>query len=166
MMQGMEVKGMRRWTAMLMALVMLLLCMPAQAEYPEVRSAPLVYAKAARNGMVRVYLSSMGSVTSLDITVDGKYTADGSQDVSLKTGSTVNVSFSTSTGKITLSDGHCKAGAHAAGQAQNHEVQRACGAHGRQLLGAQETAHDGRVHKAVKLLEQKAEHQRQGEADD
>lgn len=102
MMQGMEVKGMRRWTAMLMALVMLLLCMPAQAEYPEVRSAPLVYAKAARNGMVRVYLSSMGSVTSLDITVDGKYTADGSQDVSLKTGSTVNVSFSTSTGKITL----------------------------------------------------------------
>lgn len=105
MMQGMEVRDMRRWIAGLLAAVLVLVCMPVLAEYPEVRSAPLVYAKAASNGMVRVYLSSMGSVTSLDITVDGKYTADGSQDVSLQTGSTVKVSFSTSTGQITLTAG-------------------------------------------------------------
>ncbi|MBR4080657.1 MAG: SH3 domain-containing protein, partial [Clostridia bacterium] len=96
---------MRRWIAALLTAALVFMNVPAMAELPEVRSAPLVYAKSPRNGMVRVYLSSMGAVTALDITVDGSYIADGAQDVSLTTGSKIRVALNTATGQLTLTAG-------------------------------------------------------------
>ena len=61
--------------------------------------------------------------------------------------------------------GHRDAEAVAGGQheAHDHEVQRVGRAHCAQRIGADAAPHDDRVHKAVQLLEQRSQHQRQGE---
>ena len=92
---------MRRCFTWLMFLLACLCVLPAMAQ-EQVQSAPLSRAVSTRNGMVRVYLSSLGSPTTLDVTVAGKYTADGAQDLSLTTGETVRIRFDTSTGQISL----------------------------------------------------------------
>ena len=82
-----------------------LLCLPMAhaSEYgTQVVSAPMTYASNARNGMVRVYLSSMGSPTSLDITVSGSYSVSGGTSMNLTHGETVKIGFNTSTGQITM----------------------------------------------------------------
>jgi len=93
----------RRMASMLVCAIMLLSCLPLHfARAAEVEGAPLSRAANARNGMVRVYLSSLGSPSMLDITVAGSYTADGARDMSLSTGETVRITFSKSTGQITM----------------------------------------------------------------
>lgn len=89
------------------ALFLVLLCslLPAGAYATQVDSAPLTRNSQSRNGMVRVYLSSMGNVKMLDITVAGSYTADGPYDMPLQNGEKLNVTFSTSTGQITMNRG-------------------------------------------------------------
>lgn len=79
---------------------------PAQAETAgDVLSAPLERAETVKNGMVRVWLKSLGtSITTLDVTPNGSYTAEGSQtSFSLASGQSVHVSFNTATGQITMS---------------------------------------------------------------
>lgn len=96
---------MRRIRSLLMAvsLMIALIVLPHIAlSEAAVVSAPLVTNASARNGMVRVYLSSIGSPTSLTITVDGSYTADGAQNVTLNRGDQVTVAFNTSTGQLTM----------------------------------------------------------------
>ena len=92
---------MRRCCTWLMFLLACLCVLPAMAQ-EQVQGAPLSRAVSTRNGMVRVYLSSLGSSTTLDVTVAGKYTADGAQDLSLTAGETVRIRFDTSTGQISL----------------------------------------------------------------
>lgn len=93
----------RRMAGVLLSAIMLLSCLPLRFAWAaEVESAPLSHAANARNGMVRVYLSSLGSPTMLDITVAGSYTADGARDMSLSAGETVRITFSKSTGQITM----------------------------------------------------------------
>ena len=71
----------------------------------QVASAPLSDASAAQNGMVRVLLSSMNYPASLDVTVKGSYTAEGSARVVLSSGDRVHVQMNKSTGQITLTCG-------------------------------------------------------------
>ncbi len=65
-----------------------------------VESAPITTASTAVDGMVRVYLSSLGSPTSLTLTVQGNYSL--STGATLTSGETLYVGFSSSTGAITL----------------------------------------------------------------
>ena len=65
-----------------------------------VNSAPLVKQSASLDGMVRVYLSSLGSPSSLSITINGSYSL--SDGTSLSSGETLTVSFNRSNGALTL----------------------------------------------------------------
>ncbi|MEA5016699.1 MAG: SH3 domain-containing protein [Candidatus Limiplasma sp.] len=72
----------------------------------QVVSAPLSTQSNAMNGMVRVYLSSLGNPSSLNLTVVGNYSINGTQ--SLSSGESLTVGFSSSTGAITLTRGGAK----------------------------------------------------------
>jgi len=65
-----------------------------------VTAAALSSDQPTLDGMVRVYLSSLGSPTSLTLTVSGSYSL--SNGTSLTTGETLYISFNSSTGAITL----------------------------------------------------------------
>ena len=54
------------------------------------------------DGTVRVYLSSLGSPSRLDITICGSYSLDGNGATALANGSTVTVGFNSTTGQLTL----------------------------------------------------------------
>ena len=65
-----------------------------------VDSAPPVKQSTTLDGMVRVYLSSLGRPSSLTLTVSGNYSL--SDGTTLSSGETLKVSFSSSTGALTL----------------------------------------------------------------
>ncbi len=65
-----------------------------------VAAAPLSSEQPTLNGMVRVYLSSLGSPTSLTLTIAGSYSL--SDGTTLNNGETLNLSFNSATGAITL----------------------------------------------------------------
>ena len=67
----------------------------------QVASAPLSTKASAMNGMVRVYLSSLGSPSRLDLTVVGNYSISTTGEF-ISNGSSLTVGFSSSTGAITL----------------------------------------------------------------
>lgn len=66
----------------------------------DVEAAPLSSDQPTLDGMVRVYLSSLGSPASLTLTVSGSYSL--STGTSLSSGDFLYVTFSSSTGAITL----------------------------------------------------------------
>ncbi len=91
------------------AALLLCLCLTAlpvaTAQGESVSSATVVaapYSKASGSidGMVRVFLSSLGNPTTLNLTIAGNYSL--STGTYLTNGETVTVGFSTSTGAITL----------------------------------------------------------------
>ena len=88
--------------AVLLALCLTFTAVPPLAWATEVDAAPLTVRSAATNGMVRVYLSSLGSPTQLDITVSGSYTLGGNASLAMSSGETVRVTFDTQTGMISL----------------------------------------------------------------
>jgi len=91
-----------RRMCLLLCLVLLMTGWTASFAYAtEIDSAPLIQA-SVRDGMVRVYLSSMGNPTSLDVTIAGSYSTNGNHDMNLTNGETVNISFNQSTGQITM----------------------------------------------------------------
>lgn len=67
----------------------------------QVASAPLSTKASAMNGMVRVYLSSLGNPSRLDLTVVGNYSISTTGEF-ISSGSSLTVGFSSSTGAITL----------------------------------------------------------------
>ncbi|MCE5342337.1 MAG: SpoIID/LytB domain-containing protein, partial [Eubacteriales bacterium] len=83
-----------------------LLCPPFQAalgtslDDVTVESAPLSAASTALDGMVRVYLSSLGTPTTLSLTVAGSYSLSTGE--TLSSGETLTVGFSSTSGAITL----------------------------------------------------------------
>ncbi len=95
----------QKMTVALMLVFVLLTCqcMPALAsvDSAEVRSAPFASGTITKNGMVRVYLSSLGNPTSLDLTVNGNYSLSHNGEF-IANGSSLRVGFSHSTGNITL----------------------------------------------------------------
>jgi len=95
----------RRHVSFVMALVMsMLFCLPMAhaSDTSAVSSAPLTYNTNARNGMVRVHLSSLGRPTALDVMIAGSYSISGHHSMTLASGETVSISFNPSTGQITL----------------------------------------------------------------
>ncbi len=93
---------MHRRICLLLCFVLLMTGWTASfAKADDIQSAPLVQA-STRNGMVRVYLSSMGNPTSLDITIAGSYSTSGNYDLSLTSGETVNIAFNKNNGQITM----------------------------------------------------------------
>ena len=93
-----------RKAAALMMIVMLLcaLLSGSQAENVTVHSAPLVNDSGAVNGMVRVYLSSLGSPTTLDLKVQGAYSVSVTGQ-NLSSGTRVTVQIDRSTGALLMS---------------------------------------------------------------
>lgn len=98
-------RRLRRTLSLLLAMTFLAGCMPITARAAEVASAPLTVRSAATNGMVRVYLSSLGSPTRLDVTVSGSYTVNGNTAMALSSGDRVSIQFDPQTGLISLNRG-------------------------------------------------------------
>ena len=98
-------RWLRRTLSLLLAMTFLAGCMPITARAAEVASAPLTVRSAATNGMVRVYLSSLGSPTRLDVTVSGSYTVNGNTAMALSSGDRVSIQFDPQTGLISLNRG-------------------------------------------------------------
>nr|MBR4280594.1 SpoIID/LytB domain-containing protein [Clostridia bacterium] len=98
--------NMKRLMTILAAFVMtMLLFVSAQATSVDdvvVVSAPLRRSADVQDGMVRVWLKSVGDVSHLDVTVTGKYSVNGNTKMSLSTGDQVAVDFNKSTGAITF----------------------------------------------------------------
>lgn len=92
---------------LLIGLVCLLLLCPASSAFGsgidlDISSAPLERNTQAQNGMVRVYLSSMGNLSALDVTVVGSYSISGNTTLSLSGGDTARIAFNKSSGQISL----------------------------------------------------------------
>lgn len=100
---------MKRLTSLIMALLMLLLptidIVQAEEVDAIVLSAPLTKSSDILDGMVRVYLSSLGSVTKLDVTVVGSYSVSGPLNLSLFDGQAVSFAFNIANGHITMTTG-------------------------------------------------------------
>lgn len=87
----------RKIGARLLALC-LLLCLATPRAGADIIQA----AEGATGGTVRVYLSSLGQPSRLDLTVCGAYSIDGTSATALPDGSTAIVNFNASTGALTL----------------------------------------------------------------
>ena len=93
-------KKMKRIAALMMLLTLLFSFTPSiHAEM--LKSAPLSRG-TTQDGMVRVRLSSLGNPSSLKLTVNGSYTVNGKTSKAIASGTVLNVGFSSSTGKLTL----------------------------------------------------------------
>ncbi|MBR1606165.1 MAG: SH3 domain-containing protein [Clostridia bacterium] len=68
-------------------------------------AAPAANNEGAVNGTVRVYLSSLGQPSRLDLTVCGDYSLDGTAATALPDGSTLTVNFSAASGALSLTRG-------------------------------------------------------------
>jgi len=91
----------QKMTAALLAVLMvfgLQLGYASPVENVQVRSAPLKQNSITKDGMVRVYLSSLGNPSTLDLTVKGQYRMSGG--MTLSNGTQLRITFSSSTGEI------------------------------------------------------------------
>ena len=91
---------MRRSSGRLLLAVLLVLCLavPSMGIAAAPEAAPLVQDQTATNGMIRVWLSSIRSNTTYNLTVAGTYTLGGQ---TLSNGSKVKVEFSGGTVYVT-----------------------------------------------------------------
>lgn len=65
-------------------------------------SAPLRRSADVQDGMVRVWLESLGDLSHLDVTVTGSYSINGNTALSLSDGDTLTIYFNKDTGEITF----------------------------------------------------------------
>lgn len=86
--------------ALMLLLTMLFSFIPS-THAETLKSAPLSRG-TTQDGMVRVRLSSLGNPSSLKLTVNGSYTVNGKTSKAIASGTVLNVGFSSSTGKLTL----------------------------------------------------------------
>ena len=98
--------ALQKIAALLSALCLLMGAFPAMAADVggvAVQSAALTTQSAPLNGMVRVWLSSLGSPSRLDLTVAGSYSLGGDLSRSFSSGTSLTVSFNSASGQLTLS---------------------------------------------------------------
>ena len=90
------------WTCLMVWLVLACVnvSLASSVDAVQVRSAALSSDTKTMNGMVRVYLSSLGSPSILNLTVQGNYSVNGEF---LASGTRLTVQFNASSGMITLS---------------------------------------------------------------
>ena len=96
----------QKMTCILLAVIAVFFCqrIPALASSVDavnVSSAPLERAVITKNGMVRVYLASLGNPSVLDLTVKGSYSLSTNGEFVAR-GTKVKISFSSSTGMISV----------------------------------------------------------------
>ena len=60
---------------------------------------------ALTDGTVRVFLSSLGNPSQLNLTVDGSYSLDGTTNTAIARGTQLTVNFNATSGKLTLTKG-------------------------------------------------------------
>lgn len=101
----------------------------------QVASAPLSTRASAMNGMVRVYLSSLGNPSRLDLTVAGNYSISTTGEF-ISSGSSLTVGFSSSTGAITLTHNGVKTNMGTSFSLQRHS---ASGTNGIKISQARES---------------------------
>ncbi len=94
-------KWKRYVSCLLICLFLISFLLPSAMAETALFSAPLTRG-ATQNGMVRVRLSSLGNPSSLKLTVNGSYTVNGKTSKAIASGSVLQVGFSSSTGKLTL----------------------------------------------------------------
>ena len=98
--------ALQKIAVLLSALCLLMGVVPARAATTNevaVQSAALTTQSAPQNGMVRVWLSSLGSPSRLDLTVAGSYSLGGDLSRSFSGGTSLTVHFNSATGQLTLS---------------------------------------------------------------
>jgi len=98
----------RRVFAAIAAGILLLGAFPAMAQNTgdvSITPAQLVTQSAPVNGMVRVFLSSLGNPSTLNITTQGSYLINGEPGRSIASGTALTVSFQSSTGQLSLNYG-------------------------------------------------------------
>lgn len=98
--------ALQKIAALLSALCLLMGAFPAMAADVggvAVQSAALTTQSAPLNGMVRVWLSSLGSPSRLDLTVAGSYSLGGDLSRSFSSGTSLTVNFNSASGQLTLS---------------------------------------------------------------
>ena len=83
------------WVALIVLLVCLVLPMMAAADDGVVQGSTI-------SGTVRVYLSSIGSNTSVDLTIDGSYSIGGDTSRAIARGTQLNVKNSGGTLSMTM----------------------------------------------------------------
>ena len=96
----------QKMTCILLALIAVFFCqrvsvLASSVDAVNVYPAPLGSAVINKNGMVRVYLASLGNPSVLDLTVNGKYSLSTNGEF-ITRGSKVKVSFSSSTGMLSV----------------------------------------------------------------
>ena len=94
--------AMKKLLALMAVFALTLGVFDARAEAPA--AAPLT-AGSARNGMVRVRLSSLGTPGTLNLTVYGSYTVNGQSEKQLSSGAKVTVTYNASAGTLSLTSG-------------------------------------------------------------
>ena len=97
--------ALQKIAVLLSALCLLMGVVPARAATTNevaVQSAALTTQSAPQNGMVRVWLSSLGSPSRLDLTVAGSYSLGGDLSRSFSGGTSLTVSFNSASGQLTL----------------------------------------------------------------
>ena len=81
------------------------LCLLFLLAFFRAAAAPVQQNEGAVNGTVRVYLSSLGQPSRLDLTICGDYSLDGTAATALPDGSTATVNFSAASGTLSLTRG-------------------------------------------------------------
>ncbi len=101
--RGVAQVNIRKAMSLLTAVMLAVLALPlnAFADSVNVASAPMVYSTEAKNGMVRVMLSSLGTVSRLDVSLHGAYTISGNQKFTASN-ETVSFVFQSSSGQVTM----------------------------------------------------------------
>lgn len=94
-------QALKKAMALLLALCVLLPLAPARGE--PAASSPLTQNEGASNGMVRVFLSSLGQPSLLNVTVVGSYSLDGTAATAIPSGTALRIDFNSANGQITLS---------------------------------------------------------------
>lgn len=94
---------MKRWMAFLLMGAMLcpLLGLPAAGVADTLAAAPLMEQSGATDGMIRVWLSSVKSKMTYNVTIDGDYTINGDTSRVVEDGSRIRVEFSGGTVYLT-----------------------------------------------------------------
>ena len=82
--------------------LVLAMCMILPTTSTSLLSSAALADSTPMDGMVRVFLSSMGNPSTLDITVIGSYSLDGTSSTAIASGTQLTVNFNSSTGTLSL----------------------------------------------------------------
>ena len=113
-------RSIQKITALLLALC-LAQCFAASAAFGE------SVQEGAMDGTVRVYLSSLGQRSRVDLTVCGSYSLDGTRATALTDGGKISVSLNAATGRLTLTRDGVSGDMGGDFRLRRHDASEGCG---------------------------------------